>query len=185
MSAAVVIAAARAAGVFLSIADDGCSLDWECVGEPPPGLLERIAAVKAEVLAELAGDHPFGAPDLEERAAIAEHDGSVPAGWAAALAEIERAPLPPAARAADWRNSLDAALRFADAHGAQAAAMGWTFADLFALDTKTPVDRTDGRGRALLLHGVRVVEITPEFIRVETPTGAMQRLWKAARRVQP
>jgi hypothetical protein len=147
-----------------------------------PGFVSSVASSPGGFPENYAdADQAFGRPDPDERAAIAEIDGGLPRDWAEALGEIEHAPPPPLSDAREWRQALDAALHFADAHGVRAHALGWTFADLFALDPETPLIRTDGRGRALLLHGVDVLEITPDFILVQTPTGATQRLFKPSR----
>jgi hypothetical protein len=111
MSAAALIAEAAAAGVRLSRVGDN-RLKWTCTGPPPPDLLARIAAAKADVLAALASEEapsPWFDPagplerdpahraevsaaiergrwrDLfEERAAIREHDGGLSRGAAEA-----------------------------------------------------------------------------------------------------
>lgn len=96
MSAAALIAEARAAGVFLSRTSED-RIAWACEAEPPPDLLARIAAQKSAVLVALRAAEWFG-PDsalewaptrtpaddgepwrhhYEERAAIREHDGGL------------------------------------------------------------------------------------------------------------
>jgi hypothetical protein len=74
---AALIAEATAAGVTLARIGDG-RLKWRSAVPPPPDLLARIVAAKAEVLAELVRKEAEWWRDFfEERAAIREHDGGM------------------------------------------------------------------------------------------------------------
>lgn len=81
MSAADLIAEAAAAGVTLSRADDN-RLKWRSAGTAPPDLLARIAAAKADVLAEL---ERVAAADLHARLERMTERFYVRAGYARAL----------------------------------------------------------------------------------------------------
>lgn len=93
MSAAALIAEAQAAGVRLYVVDGG-RLRWTCTGPPPPDLLARIAAAKADVLALLAaeeGEAVRWRAAFEERAAIMELDGGLSRAAAEAAAMLDLA----------------------------------------------------------------------------------------------
>jgi hypothetical protein len=119
MSATALIAEARAAGVHLSLSGRD-RITWACADNPPPDLLARIKAAKADVLAALASEEapspwfdPAGPLErdpahraevsaaiererwrdrFEERAAIREHDGGLSRtdAEAGALADLAR-----------------------------------------------------------------------------------------------
>ena len=77
MTGAALVAEATAAGVTLARIGDG-RLKWRSAVPPPPDLLARIVAAKAEVLAELVRKEAEWWRDyFEERAAIREHDGGM------------------------------------------------------------------------------------------------------------
>lgn len=76
MSAAL-LAEAQAAGMSLSrIGQD--RIAWECPGDPPPDLLNRIRAAKLALLVELQTEATERWRDeFEERSAIREHEGGL------------------------------------------------------------------------------------------------------------
>ena len=86
--------------------------------------------------------------DLDERIAIAEIDGGVPAVFAEGFARLQLTP-PPGLSVEQWLLAVDDAGRFLDAFGAQAAALGWIADDLFGQ-----------HGLVLALKGTAVVSIT-------------------------
>lgn len=98
----------------------------------------------------------------DEREAIAHFDGGLPQSWAAALAAIAHGPRPDGISERDWRAFVDIAWRRADAHGAELAANGWTFAEVFGVGEHWA--RLDQRGAAWLVAGARIVAIDPERI---------------------
>jgi len=102
---------------------------------------------------------------LAEREAIAIMDGGLPPEWAAALSMLERSPKPEAISFPDWRRRLDALWLRADLHGADFAANGWTFEEVFGVGEHWA--RLDERGAAWLAPEARIVEITPTRITFE------------------
>lgn len=100
--------------------------------------------------------------DLAERESIAIIDGGLPPEWAAALASIERGPRPASISERDWRVALDAVWRRAAEHGAEFAACGWTFSEIFGVGEHWL--RLDQRGVAWFAVGARVVSIDAERI---------------------
>lgn len=77
MSATSLIAEAQAAGVHLSLLGRD-RITWACETDPPPGLIDRIRAAKADVLAALQVDEAdHWRTFFEERAAIREYDGGL------------------------------------------------------------------------------------------------------------
>ena len=102
------------------------------------------------------------APDIAERAAIAEHEGGIPAPYADgfALLQCQR---PFTVTEAQWRQLLDDAGRFFDQWGRMAADWGWTAGEL--LD----VPRDDLTGGLLWeLQGERIEAFGPQHARTES-----------------
>lgn len=118
----------------------------------------------------LANRDDEGAADaLAEREAIAIIDGGLPPSWAAALSILERSPKPQGIGAADWRTRLDAVWRRAGEHGAEFAACGWTFEEVFGVGESWL--QLDQRGGGWLALDARIVEINPQRIVFERRGG--------------
>lgn len=69
---------------------------------------------------------------------------------------------------ADVRNFL------ANGFAIQAAALGWTGADLYGCDDVRPFARIDQAGLLWLLNGDRLIAISNDAAVIETRTGARQ-----------
>jgi len=78
---------------------------------------------------ENAGSFPASS-DVEERQAITEIEGGIPALYSAGFARLQLTP-PSGLSAPRWLQAVDDAGRFLDAFGQQAQAMGWSEHDLF------------------------------------------------------
>lgn len=136
--------------------------------------VEREAKQSACALLDDANAPDFGdygktavAPERDERAlaereAIAIADGGLPPSWAAALSMLERGAKPVGIAAADWRQRLSALWLRAEAHGAEFAAQGWTFEEVFGVGEHWP--RLDKRGVAWLAPAARIVVIDAEHV---------------------
>lgn len=120
------------------------------------------------------------AEHLAERAAIAEHVGGLPRGWAEALARVELWEKPQGKSGEEWADMVRKAWAFADRHGAMLEARGWTFAEIFG----EPRAWFDQRGAAWLEQGLLeavALEISADAIRWRAPSGHVLTKWKAGR----
>lgn len=122
--------------------------------------------------------------DLEERAAIVQEGAQVPREWAEAFAQLEARPLPSGVNAATWLAMIDAAGRFLDQWGSQAAALGWTACQLFSLDADFPINRRDRRGVAFFLIGAEVLALTADAITIRIG-GNLQHVYRRGGSVLP
>ena len=104
------------------------------------------------------------ADDFAERAAIIEEGAKVPRAWAEGFAMLEARPVPRGVDARAWLAMMDAAGRFLDRWGSHAAALGWSAAELFGLDERSPMARRDLRGAAFFLADADVLGITSDAI---------------------
>lgn len=164
MTAAEIIAAAAAAGVALSV-DAGGVIRARPSGALPEALRAAVKANKAALIDALQAH----AEAIEERAAIAEHDGGLPKDWAEALTAIEARGKPANMLAAQWRSALDRIWARADEHGAAMHAAGWTFEEAFGLGENW--FRLDQRGAAWLGDAAHIVAVTPAAIVFEHAGG--------------
>jgi hypothetical protein len=104
---------------------------------------------------------------------------------AAALSDLERH-RPEHIKAADWRHAVEDGRRFLVAWGEQAAALGWTATDIFALppipENPHPswqrLARVDLLGLVWSLHGRPVTAVTAEAITIEMPAGNLLRFYR-------
>ncbi len=117
----------------------------------------RVRARRDAEAFDGAGDY-----ERDERCAIARHDGGMPETWAVSLALLQQQPRPEGVSLHDWQAALDLACRRADEHGAELAANGWSFEDVFGVGADWW--RLDQRGAGWLMPGCRVVAISPDLI---------------------
>lgn len=111
----------------------------------------------------------------DERAAIVEHDGGVPRGWAEGFAALAAMP-PPAGFWPDrWQRIIDATGAFLDRWAGEVVRCGWTHVDVFGCDPGAPDRRFDCRGLVLLLDRNEVVAIDRDGADLVTVTDARQR----------
>lgn len=99
---------------------------------------------------------------VQERAAIAHVEGGMPASWAVALAVLIEGPRPEGISESEWRQCVDLACRRSDEFGAELAANGWTFEEVFGVGARWL--RLDTRGAGWLVPGGRIVAIDSERI---------------------
>lgn len=145
----------------------------------PSASAPPLAAFAALAWGEIENEISRGA-DAAERAAIAEHDGGLPRGWAEALARVELWEKPQGKSGDEWSDMVRKAWAFADRHGAMLEAAGWTFAEIFG----EPRAWFDRRGAAWLEQGLLeavALEISADAIRWRAPSGHVLTKWKAGR----
>ena len=145
------LAAANAAGVTVSLDGDGLIL----APTPPPALIERLKAVKPDLLRVLAGRE-------------------------AARAIIATAEEPPGCLPHHWVVARRGLRRFVQEGWADSAALfGWTLEELYRVP---PVwSRVDLTGAALLIGDRRTIAVTADSIVIETPAGSHLRFRRAGR----
>jgi hypothetical protein len=115
--------------------------------------------------------------DVDERIAIAMHDGGVSEPWAAALAQLEVSPPPAGLSPAAWREALDMLWRRASEHGEALQRYGWTPDEVFA--GGWPWATADRGVKCWTRPDATVETIDDETIVFATAQG---RRWLAARR---
>jgi hypothetical protein len=71
-----------------------------------------------------------------------------------------------------WQQAVDDGGRFLCSWGEQAAALGWSDDDLFALHPVAPDARYDTMGLVWLLRGRPVVALTASTAAIRTPSGS-------------
>ena len=82
-----------------------------------------------------------GNEELEERAAIIEHDGETPREWAEGLARLCVMERPEDIPQKNWERIITAAGLFADQWAKHAAALGWTIEEVFGVHHTRPTKR--------------------------------------------
>ena len=132
--------------------------------EPPTRLTGRSGA---------SGDHALAAwGEAEaERAAIVEHDGRIPRGWAEGFARLDPDRPPGDVPLRRWQRFVDDVGLFLDCWAAYAEALGWEAFDLFGCDRDRPFARIDQSGLLWLLNGGKLVALSEDAAGIETRTG--------------
>jgi hypothetical protein len=111
----------------------------------------------------------------EERAAIVEHDGCIPRGWAEGFARLHPARPPSDVPAKRWLRFVDDVGTFLDSpFCAVAAALGWGPHDLFDCDRDRPFARIDHAGLLWLLNGDKLIALSENTATIAARTGARQ-----------
>ena len=117
-----------------------------------PGAVQLVPLAPKSSISGAIGANGTNGTEFEdfisERQAIAEIEGSVPPVFSLAFAAFQIG-CPAGSTVERWLRAVDAAGRFLDRHGHEAAALGWLAADLFAAD-----------GLAWALKGAAVVNLT-------------------------
>jgi hypothetical protein len=137
---------------------------------------EPLNASRSEPLSQLSqlSQGSTLSPLEQERAAIIEHDGGIPRGWAEGFARLDAARPPGDVPARRWQTFLDDVGRFLDNWAERAAALGWAPYDLFGADRERPFARIDKAGLLWLLNGNRLIAIGENTATIETKSGARQ-----------
>lgn len=110
--------------------------------------------------------------DRDERAAIVEHEGSVPREWAEAYASLLAMPRPEGITEARWRLLLDDAGRFLDGWAHEASALGWAASDVWTCRLPPAASDLPSLGLVGVLNGRRVVAITEACATIAADNGA-------------
>ena len=148
----------------------------------PPKVL-RNAPPTLAALGTLAGPGcenpktgPAGAddPDDPERAAIIDHVVAfpdVPAEWIAGVDRLQRVPLLPGWKKAEWGQLEADATTFLTTWAAQAHALGWSALDFFGVHPRAPRTRYDCMGLVLMLGGRSVLAMDDRTARISVRDG--------------
>ena len=122
----------------------------------------------------------------EERAAIVEHDGSIPREWAEGFARLDPDRPPGDVPLKRWQRFVDDVGLFLDGpFCAVAAALGWGPLDLFGCDRDRPFARIDQAGLLWLLDGNKLVAMTENTATIENADRGAADLSPQARRARP
>jgi hypothetical protein len=97
--------------------------------------------------------------DGSERQTSAAELHDVPEPFAEAFATIQVAP-PADVPQRRWEMFVEDSRRFLNAWGKQAANLGWSITDLFALDPTKPMERYDRQGLLWMLKGEEVTALS-------------------------
>lgn len=117
----------------------------------------------------------FWSEDHEERAAIAELDGGVPAGWTEGFACLNLAQPPCDVPPHRWVRFIDDAGRFLDGGWAErAAALGWGPLEVFGCNRWAPFARIDQAGLVWLLNGRPLIAMTEAAAVIACAAGVHQ-----------
>lgn len=164
------LAEARRHGVRL-IATAAGTIIASAPKAPPPDLLAKLKAHRAQLLAALAEAET---DDFKECAAIIEHDGGFPRAWAEGFARVDPSRPPAGVPLRRWRRFVDDVGLFLDRWATKAAALGWGPEDLFGAYPRKPFERIEHMGLLWLLNGARVIALTGDTALIETAEGARQ-----------
>lgn len=104
----------------------------------------------------------FEAFDVDERAAIAIHDGGIPDGYGEAFARLQTAQ-PIGVDHSRWLQLIDDAGRFLDQWGAEAERLQWTADELFKKPTMIRA-ALEYCGLCRAIKGRNVVQIEPSSV---------------------
>jgi hypothetical protein len=98
----------------------------------------------------------------------------VPREWTEGCARLCAFPHPAAIPPARWRELVDNAGRFLERWGGQAAALGWSTADIFGCHREAPLARYDLQGLVFIIGSGEVVATTALSATIRTRGGATQ-----------
>lgn len=161
MSAAALLDDLRRHGASVRLSGGAVRLSIPPGSRLPESLVNAARAAKAELAALLsAGTNPsrMDLAEPEERAALVQYDGEVPAMYADTFARIQHA-CPNAVPEVRWRQFIHDGGLFLDQWGRMATESGWTAPDLFGLHETKPLVRHDATGLLWLLKGEQVVAL--------------------------
>jgi hypothetical protein len=127
---------------------------------PPPALLAKLKAHRAELVAALSAAEADG---FGERAAIIK-SGGVPRAWAEGYARLHPDLPPGDVPLRRWQTFVDDCARFLDGGWAKrVAALGWGPLDLFGRDRERPFARIDHAGLLWLVNGDRLIALSENW----------------------
>jgi hypothetical protein len=107
----------------------------------------------------------FDPEAVEERTALVQYEASVPPGWAAWFARLDRSMPPGVLAMTRWQQIIDDGGRFLDRWGSKADALGWDPASVFGLNPG---------GLVLLIDGGNAIAITALTATIRSPAGSVR-----------
>ena len=157
-------------GTVMLIGDD---LKLRIPKSAPRTLIEAVRTAKVELIT-LLRQNPDADDDFEERAALVEYGAGVPREWAEGFSRLDCTKPPSGFPLPQWRQIINDGGLFLDQWAHQAAALGWTALDVFGVNPANPAVRYDGMGLVPLIRGYRIIAISADRTRIETPSGNVQ-----------
>ena len=132
---------------------------WDVPKECPTGTVDRQAGTSGTAgtvgtrgTVGTAAAVQMDVADPMERAAVVEHDGSIPRIFADEFARLQQW-CPSGVPEPRWRQFINDGGAFLDRRSGEALALGWKSSDLFGLDPVAPMARYDRMGLLWLLKG--------------------------------
>jgi hypothetical protein len=145
----------------------------------PKDILGTLREHKAEILQALSADTKQD--DTEASAAVIEPDHRVSLAWTEGFARLDPDRPPGDVPPNRWQQFInDVRLFLSSPFCAVAVALGWGPHDLFGCDPDRPFARIDQAGLLWLLKGDRLIALSENTARMETPTGARQTFCRRA-----
>jgi hypothetical protein len=121
---------------------------------------------------------PLGRPDQKGRKRAHPMRWRVPDDWTEGLKRMRHRPCPIAINPKHWLLLQDAAMRFVELWGEQAAALGWSALDIFGCHPTHPADRYETMGLVWMIADAEVVAMGAEVANIRNAAGALQMVWK-------
>jgi hypothetical protein len=141
-----------------------------------PQTPESSPGTEVRRVSGISGKQPFHqAPpeDVEERAAIVNHDGGVLRRWAEGLARLDPDRPPRGFSPARWLQLVNDSGLLLDRWGTNLDALGWTDTDVWGCDLAAPDQRLDNAGLALAVSGREVMCVTSSTATIKTTGGTL------------
>ena len=131
-------------------------------------------------IAKSNGSHSFGSPGRVARNPTYPFRSLVPAEWIDGLQRMRLRTCPIAINPQRWLQLQDAATRFLELWGGQAAGLGWSALDVFGCHPEYPSDRDDYMGLIWLVTDADLQVMGPGIAMLRTRSKRLIRTSKSA-----